>query len=54
VFTDATDPEQIEANMRRLLAREDLNGDQERAAVIVQHIRAIRSALNGEPQPDVE
>jgi hypothetical protein len=53
VFTDATDPEQIEANMRRLLAREDTNGDEERAEVIVQHVRAIRSALSGEPQPDV-
>jgi hypothetical protein len=54
VFTDASDPEQIEANMRRLLAQEDTNGDEVRAEIIVQHIRTIRSALSGEPQPDVE
>jgi hypothetical protein len=54
VFTDASDPEQIEANIRRLLAQECTNGDEVRADVIVQHIRAIRNALSGEPQPDAE
>lgn len=54
VFTDASDPEQIEANMRRLLAREGVTGDVVRAEVIVQHIRAAHSALSGEPLPEVE
>ena len=54
VFTDASDPEQIEANMRRLLAREAMTGDVARAEVIVQHIRAAHSALSGEPLPEVE
>ena len=53
VFTDASDPEQIEASMRRLLAREDMTVDVARAEVIVQHLRAAHNALNGEPLPEV-
>jgi hypothetical protein len=52
VFTDATDPEQIEANMKRLLAREATAGDENRADAIVQHIRSVHAALSGDPQPD--
>lgn len=52
VFTDASDPEQIEANMERLLDREATDGDQVRAAIVVQHIRAVYEVLRGEPQPD--
>jgi len=54
VFTDASDPEQVEANMRRLLTREATTGDTARAEIIVQHIRAAHSALGGEPLPEVE
>jgi hypothetical protein len=54
VFTDASDPEQVEANMRRLLAREDTDGDEERAGTIVQHVRAIHSALSGELPAEAE
>jgi hypothetical protein len=54
VFTDASDHEQVEANMRRLLAREDKNSDVARAEIIVQHIKAVHSALTGEPLPEAE
>ena len=54
VFTDASDPEQIEANMRHLLTREGQAGDVLRAEVIVQHLRGVHSALSGEPLPGVE
>ena len=52
VFTDASDPEQVEQNMNRLLSREETDGDATRAEVIVQHIKAVHSLLGGEPQPE--
>lgn len=52
VFTDASDPEQIEANMQRLLAREATNNDEDRAEAIVQHVRSVYRILNGEPLTD--
>lgn len=54
VFTDASDPEQIEANMKRLLARSDTDGNEERAELIVQNVRAIGGLLSGEPHPETE
>jgi hypothetical protein len=54
VFTDASDPEQIESNMRRLLSREDTNGNETRADIIVRHVRAVYDVLSGEPQPEAE
>lgn len=54
VFTDASDPEQVEANMRRLLAREETDSDTTRAELIVQHMRAIHRVLSGEPLPEAE
>jgi hypothetical protein len=52
VFTDASDPEQIELNMNRLLNREQTGSDVTRAQVIVQHVKAVHSLLSGEPQPE--
>ena len=54
VFTDASDPYQIEANMKRLLARQGVDVDVMRAEVIVEHVRAVHSALSGELQPGAE
>jgi hypothetical protein len=52
VFTDASDPEQIERNMNRLLSREQTGSDTTRAEVIVQHVKAVHSLLSGDPQPE--
>jgi hypothetical protein len=54
VFTDASDPEQIETNIRRLLARNLRGTDSARAEKVVEHLRGMQSILNGEPQPEVE
>jgi len=51
VFTDATDPEQVEENIRRLLDREATGSDEARAEKVVEHLRAMQSVLSGEPQP---
>jgi hypothetical protein len=52
VFTDASDPEQVERNMSRLLSREQTDSDTARAEVIVQHVRAVHILLSGEPEPE--
>jgi hypothetical protein len=52
VFTDASDPEQVERNMSRLLSREQTDSDTTRADVIVQHIKAVHILLSGEPEPE--
>lgn len=54
VFTDASDPLQIESNMRRLLAREHSRTNVSIAETIMQSVLAIHSALSGEPQPDAD
>lgn len=51
VFTDASDSDQIEANMKRLLAKESTNGDVARAEEIVQHVRSMHNILTGAPEP---
>lgn len=47
VFTDASDPEQIEANMGRLLAKADQSGPAARAASVLDHLRAIQTEMDG-------
>lgn len=54
VFTDASDEDQIAANMARLLARENLHAGESMAEDIMRHVLAINSVLNGERPSDVE
>lgn len=49
VFTDASDPEQIEANMRRLLSKADDSDPAASAASVLEHLREIQTAMDGRP-----
>lgn len=52
VFTDASDPELIEENLARLLAREAKNIDVQKAERVIEHLRGLQSALSDEPEPE--
>src|SRR5579875_3493034 len=52
VFTDASDEDQIAANMARLLARESLHAGESVAEDIMRHLLAINSVLSGERPSD--
>jgi hypothetical protein len=54
VFTDASDADQVTANMARLLVRDNRNVEFSVAEDIMRHLLAINSVLSGDRQSEVE
>ena len=51
-FTDASDPEQIDVKVKKLLLKQAKNIDEEKAGKVLEHLRGIQSALSDEPEPE--
>jgi hypothetical protein len=54
VFTDASDPDQISANMARLLIRDNRVAEASVAEDVMRHLLAISAVLTGDRQSDFE